>query len=87
MQLYTSVTSKGQATIPGFIRQALDIKTGHKLRFRLDKKANRFEAEVIKSDIVTQLAGALKSDSKYISHKQERHMIKDHLAQRHQLIK
>lgn len=71
MTYIQTVTSKGQTTIPKPIRDALGIKTGDKVVFRLtetSKKEKNITIETIDSDkIIEELAGSLYSPNiKYV---------------------
>ncbi|OGE15099.1 hypothetical protein A3F00_00350 [Candidatus Daviesbacteria bacterium RIFCSPHIGHO2_12_FULL_37_11] len=58
----STVTSKGQATIPALLRKQLDIKPGVKLLFE-----NRNNELVIKrqTQLIEELAGSLKTNIKW----------------------
>lgn len=69
MNNISTITSKGQATIPYFIRKKLNAKIGDKLYFdKVMLKSNQFVVKLIKKTTVDELAGALKRPGqKYIS--------------------
>ena len=57
--LTSSLTQKGQVTLPAKIRKALNIKTGDKISFTLEN--NRIIAIPV-SDDVSSLFGSVKSN-------------------------
>jgi len=69
MNNISTITTKGQATIPYFIRKKLDANIGDKLYFDdILLGSDRFIVKLIKKTTVDDLAGALKKPGqKYIS--------------------
>jgi len=57
--LASSITSKGQVTLPASIRKKLNLKPGDRIVFTL--KDNRIIAEPVSGDI-SSLFGLIKSD-------------------------
>ena len=57
--LASSITSKGQVTLPAVIRKQLNLKTGDRIVFTL--KGNKIIAEPMSGDI-SELFGLIKSD-------------------------
>jgi AbrB family looped-hinge helix DNA binding protein len=60
MEYVSSLTSKGQVTIPASIRKALGLKPGEKVTFRLEHGAVRIQparASVIDSYATVKLKG------------------------------
>ncbi len=60
-----TVTSKGQVTIPKAVRQALDIKTGDRLLFRV-RSDGLLEVHIQTADILS-LGGILQNDGPPVS--------------------
>lgn len=58
MRLHSTLTSKGQTTIPRQVRQALELRPGDRLEFVLEGS----QARVRKALGAAALAGALPSD-------------------------
>lgn len=79
MKNITTVTQKGQVTIPQELRKRLNIKTGTKLRFDIDDK----DASVITihpvKDLIS-LKGAFKTNKKYDKQKARKAYMPDVLA-------
>ena len=66
----STITSKGQTTIPEHIRTALSIQKGDKVLFKPLSPASRDTKEIImhvisQQSVVDQLAGSLISTKKY----------------------
>lgn len=59
----TTVTQKGQVTIPAPIRKALGLKKGDQVRFSLSKNKEA-TLKVAKKTSIMDLFGSLKSDVK-----------------------
>jgi len=57
MKHESSLTSKGQVTIPKDIRDALGLKPGQKVRFELDDDGN---ARIVKRDAMAEKADFLR---------------------------
>lgn len=55
----SSITSKGQVTLPAVIRKQLNLKTGDRIVFTLE--GNKIIAEPVSGDI-SELFGLIKSD-------------------------
>jgi len=58
----SSVTQKGQVTVPADIRRELGIRPGGKVRFL--RKGGAVVIEAVKEPAVTSLFGVLKADRK-----------------------
>lgn len=67
MQLQlTTITTKGQVTIPEAIRRALDASVGDKVAFvRVAREQKEATIRVIPTSVVDQLAGSLKTSVPY----------------------
>ena len=63
MQTITTVTSKGQVTIPLQFRRALNIKPGQKVEFQAKSKKNTLTMKPVKD--IFDLEGIFKSNKKY----------------------
>ena len=63
-ELSTTVTRKGQVTVPAEIRRALGLKRGDKVAFILDDGRVRFERA---HSVVERTAGAFKSNEPPLS--------------------
>lgn len=62
LQLMTTITTKGQVTIPESIRRALDVSVGDKVVFvRVAKEQKEATIRVIPMSVVSDLAGSLKT--------------------------
>lgn len=61
MQYSTTLTQKGQATIPVSLRRKLGLKKGHKIVFEEREK----EVVIRKKLSLDELQGSLKSDIKF----------------------
>ncbi len=59
---YSTVTSKGQATIPAPLRKKLGLQTGQKVIF--EEKENEIVIKT-QSQIIDELYGSLKTDIKW----------------------
>lgn len=74
MKGLTTVTTKGQVTIPYFVRQRLDIKIGDKVLFGpIREKKNEMMIKLIKQSFVSELFGSLeRKGQKYVALKKVR---------------
>lgn len=82
----TTVTTKGQVTIPEGIRRALDIKVGDKVYFSkvfVDEK--QVLVKIVPKNAVERLYGSLKSKEKYIDLETVREKSGKKLAQKYNL--
>lgn len=65
-QPMTTITTKGQVTIPELVRQALDASIGDKVAFiRVERDRKEATIRIISSSVVEQLAGSLRSKVPY----------------------
>lgn len=61
----TTVTTKGQVTIPGFVRKALGVKVGDKVHFsKIYSNKKQVLIKIVSKDAVDKLFGSLKSENK-----------------------
>lgn len=73
MQLMTTITTKGQVTIPEPVRRALGASVGDKVAFvRVANKSREATIRVIPTNVVDKLAGSLKTSVGYIPHEKAR---------------
>lgn len=82
----TTVTTKGQVTIPEEIRRALDIKIGDKVYFSkifIDEK--QVLVKIVPKNAVEKLYGSLKSKEKYTNLKIVREKSAKKLAKKYNL--
>lgn len=64
----TTVTTKGQVTIPEAIRRALEVKVGDKVYFsKVLPEKKQVIIRMVPKDSVKRLYGSLKSRGKYIN--------------------
>lgn len=75
-QLLTSITSKGQVTIPAEIRRMLGVSKNDKIAFVLDKKGN-IELKAPKYSNIASLRGAAGSLKKAYSWKKIREIARE----------
>lgn len=67
LQLMTTITTKGQVTIPEPVRRVLEAGVGDKVAFFDVKKASKEATiRVISTSVVEQLAGSLKTSVPYM---------------------
>lgn len=65
----TTVTTKGQVTIPEGIRTSLGILVGDKVRFeRIVPHSKKFVATIIPARIVDQAYGSIRSNIRVTNH-------------------
>lgn len=82
----TTVTTKGQVTIPGSIRQLLKIKIGDKVSFnRVFPSRKQATIEIIPADAVDSLFGSLSSRVKETNHKKAREESGNLLAKKYKI--
>lgn len=75
----TTITSKGQVTIPAYFRQQLGLQVGQKVKFSLEKnKPQQLLIEPIPN--FEDLMGAFKTNKKYSKKKARQQIIKDIVA-------
>ncbi len=68
-EVLTTLTSKGQATIPVEVRRRLGLEGGDKIAFVIDED----EVRVVRPEsVVRRTAGALKSEAPLLSPEEER---------------
>lgn len=61
----TTVTTKGQVTIPEAVRTALGIRVGDKVAFeQVEPKTKKVTFKVVPTNVVDELYGSLKSKTK-----------------------
>lgn len=74
MQLQlTTITTKGQVTIPEAVRRALGAGIGDKVAFfRVERNLKQATIRVISTGVVEELAGSLKTSVPYIPQEKAR---------------
>lgn len=79
MSYVTTLTTKGQVTIPNYFRQQLQLQVGHKIMFQKNPDRN---SELILKPVAdfASLRGALKTSKKYNRAGARRAFLKDVLA-------
>lgn len=61
----TTVTTKGQVTIPEFVRRSLGVKVGDKVHFgKIYNNKRQILIKIVSKDAVDKLFGALKLENK-----------------------
>jgi len=69
----TTVTSKGQVTIPEAVRQALQVRIGDKVTFtNVSPHYKEAVMKIIPADIINELSGSLSSKIKETDYKKAR---------------
>lgn len=79
MSYVTTLTTKGQVTVPNYFRQQLQLQVGHKIMFQRNPDQ---AGELILKPVVdfASLRGALKTSKKYNRFRARRAFLKDVLA-------
>lgn len=84
LQLMTTITTKGQVTIPEAIRRALDASVGDKVEFlRVERNRKEATIRVISTSVVEQLAGSLKNSVPYMPQVKVRKILARERAKRY----
>lgn len=84
MQLMTTITTKGQVTIPGAIRRELEATVGDKVAFvRVEKARKEATIRIISTSVVDQLAGSLKNSVPYMPQVKVRKLLARERAKRY----
>ncbi len=84
LQLMTTITTKGQVTIPESVRRALDVSVGDKVAFiRVERASKEATIRVISTSVVDQLAGSLKTSVPYMSQAKVRKILARERAKRY----
>lgn len=82
----TTITTKGQVTIPETVRKSLGVKIGDKVAFtKISPSYKEAVIKIISSDIVNELAGSLSTKVKIHSHKKARREVKKLLAKKYKV--
>lgn len=84
LHLMTTITTKGQVTIPEAVRRALGASTGDKVSFT-DVSADTKEVtmKIVSSRSLEELYGSLKNSVGYVPHDKARMMAAKYLAKRY----
>ena len=77
-----TITSKGQITIPVQVRKALGLEAGDRLVFELRDDGLRVRA--LHRRKASELRGAVRSGTRYVSSEAERAAAADALARKHE---
>lgn len=84
MNTITTITTKGQVTIPEHIRRQLQIKIGDKVSFaKVIPVYKEVMIKIIPKNIVTELSGSLTTKVKVSDHKKARLAVKKLLAKKY----
>jgi len=84
MTMLTTITTKGQVTIPEAVRRALEVSIGDKVAFvRVKKDRKEATIRVIPTSVVDQLAGSLKSTVPYTPQAKVRKILAKERAKRY----
>lgn len=84
----STITTKGQVTIPIMLRQYLQIKAGDKLYFEIDHKEKLVKLKKSSpKSVVDQLYGSLKSNKPYMDYNLVRQKAGELLAKKYGLKK
>lgn len=82
----TTVTTKGQVTIPGEVRQLLQIKIGDKVSFnQISSNLKQVVLRIIPANIVEKLSGSLSTKVNVTSHKKARHAAGNLLVKKYKI--
>lgn len=84
MQVMTTITTKGQVTIPEAVRRALGVSIGDKVSFT-DVSADTKEVtmKIVSSRSLEELYGSLKTSVGYVPHDKARTITAKYLAKRY----
>ncbi len=86
MNNLTTVTTKGQVTIPEIVRQSLGIKVGDKVSFtKMMPTYKEILIKIIPSSIVKEFSGSLSSKIKVSNHKKVRRELKKFMAKKYKI--
>ncbi len=84
MQTLTTITTKGQVTIPEAVRRALEASVGDKVAFvRVEKESKEATIRIISTSVVDQLAGSLKNSVPYMPQAKVRKLLERERAKRY----
>lgn len=84
LQLMTTITTKGQVTIPEAVRRALGASVGDKVAFfHVEKDLKEATIRVISTSVVDQLAGSLKTSVSYMPQGKVRKILARERAKRY----
>jgi|GEM_PF-2006145 len=82
----TTITTKGQVTIPSEVRKMLDITIGDKASFTdVVPSERKIVIKIIPANIVDELAGSLHSKVKYTDQKKVRKALQLSLAKKYKI--
>lgn len=82
MSNLTTITSKGQVTIPGNVRLLLRVKPGDQASFEeIVPEKKQVKIRIIPGEVVERLYGSLKTKVKFQGREYERKMTKKLISQ------
>ncbi|MBU1327150.1 type II toxin-antitoxin system PrlF family antitoxin [Patescibacteria group bacterium] len=80
----TTITTKGQVTIPESVRRALDVSVGDKVAFvRVERASKEATIRIISTSVVDKLAGSLKNAVPYTPQAKVRKILARERAKRY----
>lgn len=84
LQFMTTITTKGQVTIPESVRRALDVSVGDKVAFvRVERASKEATIRIISTSVVDKLAGSLKNAVPYTPQAKVRKILARERAKRY----
>lgn len=84
MNMLTTVTTKGQVTIPEAVRRALGVSVGDKVVFSdVVPEKKHVTMKIVSSDDIEDLFGSLKTSVGYVPHKKAREIAARYLGKRY----
>lgn len=81
MNLTSTITTKGQTTVPKEVRKLLGLGPRQKIVYKIDKSGVRIEAA---GKSLVSMAGALANEEPILPKKEERRIAQEALTQRHE---
>ena len=81
MNLTSTITTKGQTTVPKEVRKFLGLGPRQKIVYKIEKSGVRIEAA---GKSLMSMAGALASEEPMLSKKEERRIARQAMAQRNE---
>lgn len=82
----TTITTKGQVTIPAEVRQMLNINIGDKVSFnKIEPKERTIVIKIVSKNIVEELFGSLKTNVPYADMKTVRKKVGQKLGEKYKV--